>query len=820
MLTNFENQWLKSTVFNKLILKVIKAITNAYPYDLYLLWLWFFHKYYEKTTMKHLSSKLKNIFVFALSLTITLKAKSQSNAFQVRMDTLHPFAFFHNIVANEQDEIMLLMDGANSILYDYFLVPINGNTVSSSAIRMTFSMHAPGIIHFGTKYYQDKLYFSALHGNTGLSGGRPVLTGINLSTGENWSKRYRGGIFNSTQSSIDCDPTGNIVLASGLATSDTIYPQQYVIEMFKFNPDGINLWKKALVLSNTGYSNGNLVGVSKIVAKTSGFIFLTGHLAKDNAHTDQGQQFIIKTDSLGHPVKWKIIKNFLFYDMIVTDEGIYLWDKNPSFFPLTVNQFGLDKTGTRLVKLDHDLNLQWAKRFSAENFSYFNASLTKTSGGNLIMSHATFGSFPAILTQLDQNGNIISQKGYPNFTPTITALSNGGLMLASPYTNIGSSSHTPVIAKTDANGDIPGCTTYQTCMEVEDFTVEFQNFQIDTVTAFDLVDLPAATVQPYTATFQPYCDYPPAPVPTFAFPDTLCLGDTAATVSEGNRLAQAREWHLTGPSVDVMLRDSFEFKYQFNLPGEYRLRQTIWVLGCATSHEHFITVLPQLTLAISGDSLVCPDEQSFLLAVANRPSDFLWSNGQMGQQPFVTSSGTYSVTATDGYCTTTDSTSITVVAELLGGNAPLTLPPDTTTCLPYDLVPQSQFSDLFFTDTDPAPRPSIRLEAAGSYRIGMMAFGCEFWDVYSYGVDCHVDVYLPTSFSPNGDGINDVFMPFGNLFELVEMRVYDRWGGLLHQGREWDGGIAGQGVYLYELSYLNLRSGLKEEVNGQVLLVK
>jgi gliding motility-associated-like protein len=108
----------------------------------------------------------------------------------------------------------------------------------------------------------------------------------------------------------------------------------------------------------------------------------------------------------------------------------------------------------------------------------------------------------------------------------------------------------------------------------------------------------------------------------------------------------------------------------------------------------------------------------------------------------------------------------------------------------------------------------------GSYRIGMMAFGCEFWKDYEYGVDCHVDVYLPNSFSPNGDGINDVFQPFGNLFKLLELRVYDRWGGLLHRGKNWDGGRAGQGIYLYELRYLNLRSGLEEEVNGQVLLVK
>ncbi|MBK8567053.1 MAG: gliding motility-associated C-terminal domain-containing protein [Saprospiraceae bacterium] len=335
----------------------------------------------------------------------------------------------------------------------------------------------------------------------------------------------------------------------------------------------------------------------------------------------------------------------------------------------------------------------------------------------------------------------------------------------------------------------------------------------------DLEDLPV-DVEPITVQAQPFCAFPPAPVPNFTFPGTLCLGDTAATVSEGNRFAQAREWLLTGPGVDSLQRDSFEFSYQFTVPGEYTLRQSIWVLGCATSYERGITVLPLLTVSIAADSLVCPGEEVSMSAQANRPASFSWSNGQIGAQPFITSSGTYTVTATDGYCEASDSASITVVADLMGGNPAFVLPPDTINCPPYDLVPQSMFSELFYTDADPTPRLSIRLEAAGSYRIGMMAFGCEFWDTYNYGVDCHVDIYLPNSFSPNGDGINDVFQPFGNLFEVLELRVYDRWGGLLHQGREWDGGRAGQGIYLYELRYLNLRSGLEEEVNGQVLLVK
>jgi gliding motility-associated-like protein len=269
-----------------------------------------------------------------------------------------------------------------------------------------------------------------------------------------------------------------------------------------------------------------------------------------------------------------------------------------------------------------------------------------------------------------------------------------------------------------------------------------------------------------------------------------------------------------------MLMDSFEFSYRFTNPGNYLLRQSIWVLGCRTEHEQAITVLPPLEVSLVADTLVCPGEEAQLLAVANRPAAYVWHDGQAVQQPWVGSSGTFSVTVTDGFCSDSSSIAIVLAAELLNGSMAIAPLPDTVGCRPYGLVPQSLFTNLFYTADDATPRTSIEVEEAGTYRIGTQIFGCEFWEDFEYGVDCRVDVYVPTSFSPNGDGINDVFRPFGPEMELVELSIYDRWGGLLHRGMGWDGSGVGQGVYLYRLSYMNLRSGLLEERNGEVVLVK
>jgi gliding motility-associated-like protein len=60
-------------------------------------------------------------------------------------------------------------------------------------------------------------------------------------------------------------------------------------------------------------------------------------------------------------------------------------------------------------------------------------------------------------------------------------------------------------------------------------------------------------------------------------------------------------------------------------------------------------------------------------------------------------------------------------------------------------------------------------------------------------------------FTPNGDGINDRFVPRKDLLSYT-LQVYDRWGNLVHTGTQdtpWDGngpqGNQPEGVYVYRL---------------------
>ncbi|MCB9284503.1 MAG: gliding motility-associated C-terminal domain-containing protein [Lewinellaceae bacterium] len=93
------------------------------------------------------------------------------------------------------------------------------------------------------------------------------------------------------------------------------------------------------------------------------------------------------------------------------------------------------------------------------------------------------------------------------------------------------------------------------------------------------------------------------------------------------------------------------------------------------------------------------------------------------------------------------------------------------------------------------------------------ATGCIASDAIFVNVDHARKVYIPNTFSPNFDGINDYFAIFGaipNVQRIEELVIFDRWGELVFERKNmlpnqstlgWDGTFEGkplpEGVYLY-----------------------
>lgn len=85
--------------------------------------------------------------------------------------------------------------------------------------------------------------------------------------------------------------------------------------------------------------------------------------------------------------------------------------------------------------------------------------------------------------------------------------------------------------------------------------------------------------------------------------------------------------------------------------------------------------------------------------------------------------------------------------------------------------------------------------------------GCQNFDTTTVFVEILTYLAFPTGFSPNGDGVNDFarIIKYLNIDQLVDLSIYNRWGGLVFRTTDinqgWDGTYRGKdaeiGVYVW-----------------------
>lgn len=105
--------------------------------------------------------------------------------------------------------------------------------------------------------------------------------------------------------------------------------------------------------------------------------------------------------------------------------------------------------------------------------------------------------------------------------------------------------------------------------------------------------------------------------------------------------------------------------------------------------------------------------------------------------------------------------------------------------------------------------------------------GCAGEDSVIIKVIQYNDIYVPTAFTPDNNGRNDIFRPhFGVKYELNEFSIFNRWGALLfttkQRGIGWDGRYKGNlqnaGVYVWLLKASDTDGKLIEKKGSFVLI--
>ncbi|HET6992837.1 MAG TPA: gliding motility-associated C-terminal domain-containing protein, partial [Bacteroidia bacterium] len=123
---------------------------------------------------------------------------------------------------------------------------------------------------------------------------------------------------------------------------------------------------------------------------------------------------------------------------------------------------------------------------------------------------------------------------------------------------------------------------------------------------------------------------------------------------------------------------------------------------------------------------------------------------------------------------------------------------------------------------------------AGTYPVTLIitsAGGCT--DTAVANVDANetltTPVAIPTGFTPNNDGTNDVLHVLGGPFKEVDFKIYNEWGNLIYHttsvdpNEGWDGTYKGKpqpgGVYVYTVTGVTI-AGRNVKLSGNVTLIR
>jgi gliding motility-associated-like protein len=200
---------------------------------------------------------------------------------------------------------------------------------------------------------------------------------------------------------------------------------------------------------------------------------------------------------------------------------------------------------------------------------------------------------------------------------------------------------------------------------------------------------------------------------------------------------------------------------------------------------------------------------------------------------------TYMIVAKQGSCSPdTEFVSVKVLPRPTVDAGPdVTIIDNETTVLHAtgSLIKYFSWSPTAGLSCDSCSTPTVKIPKTTTFTVTVFSsFGCEDSDKVTVNVVCDKgQVFVPNSFTPNGDGQNDVFYPRGvGINKIVSFRVFDRWGEMVFErtnialndeGNAWDGTYKGNkprpDVYVYTIDAI-CESGEELFFKGDVTIIR
>ena len=341
-----------------------------------------------------------------------------------------------------------------------------------------------------------------------------------------------------------------------------------------------------------------------------------------------------------------------------------------------------------------------------------------------------------------------------------------------------------------------------------------ENFSV-TVTDFCLNSTDTDAAEVYVQPIPPL-QIDPIPDITESCPNTPV---TVKAVVSGGSGGYTYSWQYKNQEIgsldSVALSPSTSSVFQLVVRDECGLIDTIDI-------NYFVTI-PLLIPEITPTAILCPGDSVQLNAAATLglpPYSFSWPHsGETTSGVWVRPSEntTYAVEVSDACQSYTVPISTGVLLHVpeanfdfssadLNAGTPIQLTNQTVAGVSYTW----DFGNgSYSTETD----PEVIYNDINTYTITLISLdsnGC--YDTISKIINIGHVLYIPNTFTPDGNKFNNEFFPVTLNIEILKFEIFNRWGEVVFSETEdsrfkWDGTYKGKpcpdGIYTYKILYLN-----------------
>ena len=299
----------------------------------------------------------------------------------------------------------------------------------------------------------------------------------------------------------------------------------------------------------------------------------------------------------------------------------------------------------------------------------------------------------------------------------------------------------------------------------------------------------------------------PNPIASF-ISDSVCLNELsnmvdASTVEFGTIVTW--EWIIDGLSTDTLSATTYTFDSDSLQPVTLVVTSSFGCIDTVTQ-DIMVHPLPNSAFSYEGfceeDNVLFTDESTINTGqVIAWNWDFGNTESSVEQNPSngFGVAGTFDVTliTTSNYgCADTTAQNISIspnpTAEFsMSSNITQVLDPIYFTDESIDASQwEWDFGDTIGTSTD--QNPDYAWNTYNQYTVSLIItndFGCT--DTVTHLVTVKQPPKLPLAFSPNGDGLNDIFYVIGGTFVEFRFEIYNNWGKMIFESNDpligWDG---------------------------------